>query len=479
MVKNLTEGKPLNLLFFFALPMVAGNLFQQLYNMVDTAVVGKFVGEDAVAAVGSSFPIVFLSVAVASGLSMGCNVVVSQLFGARRIHEMKTTISTAIISLSVLGLIIMALGTVFAGPLLQLLGTDPDIMDDSRLYLRIYFGGAVFLFLYNTLNGIYNAQGDSKTPLIFLMISSLTNIVLDLLFVIQFNMGVAGVAWATLIAQGMCAIASLVVMFQRMKKLPCEPERANMKIPLFHMTAVKRIAQIGLPSMLQQSLVSLSMMMMQGLVNSFGKVLVAGYTAATKIDTLAMLPNMNFSNAMSSYTAQNIGAGKYEGGPEGLPVHGCGLLPGHHGDHLPVRQPAALPVPGPGRHLRRHGLRAGLHAHRLRLLHPHGRSLCSQRDAPGGRRHGGVHPQLYGEPVLPSGHRLRAGLSDPLRRQRHLVVHSRRLGRGRGGLPAPGEEWKVDADRSGRPVSTDLSKKRLGSRRNGGQKAAVPPSFPA
>ena len=300
------------------MPMVAGNLFQQLYNMVDTAVVGKFVGEDAVAAVGSSFPIVFLSVAVASGLSMGCNVVVSQLFGARRIHEMKTTISTAIISLSVLGLIIMALGTVFAGPLLQLLGTDPDIMDDSRLYLRIYFGGAVFLFLYNTLNGIYNAQGDSKTPLIFLMISSLTNIVLDLLFVIQFNMGVAGVAWATLIAQGMCAIASLVVMFQRMKKLPCEPERANMKIPLFHMTAVKRIAQIGLPSMLQQSLVSLSMMMMQGLVNSFGKVLVAGYTAATKIDTLAMLPNMNFSNAMSSYTAQNIGAGKYDRVKEGL-----------------------------------------------------------------------------------------------------------------------------------------------------------------
>mgnify|MGYP000675829380 CR=1 FL=1 len=132
MVKNLTEGRPLNLLFFFALPMVAGNLFQQLYNMVDTAVVGKFVGEDAVAAVGSSFPIVFLSVAVASGLSMGCTVVVSQLFGAGRIHEMKTTISTAIISLGVLGLLIMGLGTLLAGPLLQLLGTDPDIMADSR-----------------------------------------------------------------------------------------------------------------------------------------------------------------------------------------------------------------------------------------------------------------------------------------------------------------------------------------------------------
>ena len=318
MVKNLTEGKPLNLLFFFALPMVAGNLFQQLYNMVDTAVVGKFVGEDAVAAVGSSFPIVFLSVAVASGLSMGCTVVVSQLFGAGRIHEMKTTISTAIISLGVLGLLIMGLGTLLAGPLLQLLGTDPDIMADSRTYLQIYFGGAVFLFLYNTLNGIYNAQGDSKTPLIFLMISSLTNIVLDLLFVIRFGMGVAGVAWATLIAQGLCAVASLLVLLRRMRRMPCEPEKQGVKLPLFHMVAVKRIAQIGLPSMLQQSLVSLSMMMMQGLVNSFGKVLVAGYTAATKIDSLAMLPNMNISNAMSSFTAQNIGAGKYERVKEGL-----------------------------------------------------------------------------------------------------------------------------------------------------------------
>ena len=230
MVKNLTEGRPLNLLFFFALPMVAGNLFQQLYNMVDTAVVGKFVGEDAVAAVGSSFPIVFLSVAVASGLSMGCTVVVSQLFGAGRIHEMKTTISTAIISLGVLGLLIMGLGTLLAGPLLQLLGTDPDIMADSRTYLQIYFGGAVFLFLYNTLNGIYNAQGDSKTPLIFLMISSLTNIVLDLLFVIRFGMGVAGVAWATLIAQGLCAVASLLVLLRRMRRMPCEPEKQGVKL---------------------------------------------------------------------------------------------------------------------------------------------------------------------------------------------------------------------------------------------------------
>ena len=318
MVKNLTQGRPLKLLFFFSLPMVAGNVFQQLYNMVDTMVVGKFVGEDAVAAVGSSFPVVFLSVAVAAGLSMGCNVVVSQLFGAKQIYEMKTTVSTALISLGVLGAIIMVLGTLLSGPLLTLLGTDADIMADSQTYLNIYFGGAVFLFLYNTLNGIYNALGDSRTPLVFLIISSLTNIVLDLLFVIQFDMRVAGVAWATLISQGMCALLSMVVMVHRLRRMENEPERQGKRSPLFHKTAVRRIARIGLPSMFQQSLVSLSMMLMQGLVNSYGKVFVAGYTAATKIDTLAMMPNMNFSNAMSSYTAQNIGAGKYERVKEGL-----------------------------------------------------------------------------------------------------------------------------------------------------------------
>ena len=166
MVQNLTEGRPLKLLFFFALPMVAGNLFQQLYNMVDTMVVGKFVGEDAVAAVGSSFPIVFLSVAVASGLSMGSNVVVSQLFGAGRIHEMKSTISTAIISLSVLGVSSWPWAPCWPAPCCSCWAPTRTSWT-TRLYLQIYFGGAVFLFLYNTLNGIYNAQGDSRTPCSF------------------------------------------------------------------------------------------------------------------------------------------------------------------------------------------------------------------------------------------------------------------------------------------------------------------------
>lgn len=310
MVKNLTEGKPLKLLFFFAMPMVLGNLFQQLYNMVDSMVVGKFVGEDALAAVGSSFPVVFLAVAIAAGLSMGCNVVISQLFGAGQIVAMKTTVYTALVTLGVIGLAIMAMGELISAPLLNILGTDPEIMADSLTYLRIYFGGAVFLFLYNTMNGIYNALGDSNTPLRFLMVSAFTNIILDLLFVIYFNMGVAGVAWATLIAQGMCAFISFYVLMKRLKKMENEEEYREHKSRFFEISAVKRIARVGVPSMVQQSIVSLSMMFMQGLVNSYGKVFVAGYTAATKIDTLAMMPNMNFSNAMSSYTAQNIGAEK-------------------------------------------------------------------------------------------------------------------------------------------------------------------------
>lgn len=318
MIKNLTEGKPLKLLFFFSLPMLMGNLFQQLYNMVDSMVVGNFVGADALAAVGASFPVVFLAVALAAGLSMGCTVVISQLFGAGHIREMKTTISTALIGQFVLSIAITIVGELIAPTVLRLLKTPENIMGDSLIYLQIYFGGAVFLFMYNTLNGIFNALGDSKTPLYFLMVSTLTNIVLDLLFVIKFNMGVAGVAWATLIAQGICAVLSLVTLLGRLRKLEDEPgHEEEGKRPLFHMSAVNRIAKIGVPSMIQQSIVSVSMLMMQSLVNSYGSVYIAGYTAATKIDSLAMLPNMNFSNAMSSYTAQNIGAGKVDRVKEG------------------------------------------------------------------------------------------------------------------------------------------------------------------
>ena len=310
MINNLTEGKPLKLLFFFAVPMVVGNLFQQLYNMVDSMVVGRFVGEDALAAVGSSFPVVFLSVAVAAGLSMGCTVVISQFFGAGKIREMKVTVSTALISLGVIGLIIMGIGELTSFPLLKLLGTDPDIMTDSLAYLRIYFGGAVFLFLYNSLNGIYNALGDSQTPLKFLMVSALTNIVLDLLFVIKFNMGVAGVAWATLISQGMCAVFSFFVLIARLRKMENEEEARGKAFTFFDMSSAERIAKVGVPSMLQQSIVSVGMLLVQSVVNRFGSAALAGYSAASRIESVCVVPMIATGNAVATFTAQNIGAGQ-------------------------------------------------------------------------------------------------------------------------------------------------------------------------
>lgn len=307
MAKDLTYGKPISVIFFFSLPMLIGNIFQQLYNIVDSIIVGNFVGSDALAAVGASFPIVFLSVSVAAGLSMGASVVISQLFGAKKISDMKTTIFSSLIGLVFIAFIIMILGTFLAKPLLNLLKTPNNIIEDSATYLRIYFMGAIFLFLYNTLTAIYNALGDSKSPLVFLICATIINIVLDYTFVVYFDMGVAGVAWATLIAQGISSILSFYFLIKKLKDI-----KEEKPFKYFEKDAVKKIAQIGVPSMIQQSLVSVSMMAMQGLVNSYGSNFIAGYTAASKIDTIAMMPTMNISNALSTYVAQNIGAGKID-----------------------------------------------------------------------------------------------------------------------------------------------------------------------
>lgn len=314
MTKDLTQGSPLKGLFLFSLPMLVGNIFQQFYNIVDSVIVGNFVGSNALAAVGASFPVVFLSISMASGLSMGASVVISQQFGAKNIKEMKTTISTAIISLLVLAAAIMLIGSVGAQPLLRLLKTPENIMTDSAIYLRIYFGGAIFLFLYNTLNGIYQALGDSRSPMLFLMVATVINIVLDYSFVVFFDMGVAGVAWATLIAQAVSAALAMFFLVRKLRTIPNDEEGNHV---YFKKNSLRKVLRIGVPSMIQQSLVSVSMMMMQGLVNSYGSDLVAGYTAATKIDTIAMMPMMNFSNALSTYTAQNVGAGKEERVKEG------------------------------------------------------------------------------------------------------------------------------------------------------------------
>ena len=305
------------ILLRIAPPVMLAQLIQALYNIVDSYFVGQY-SNSGLTALSVIFPVQLIITAIAVGTGVGVNTYMARMYAFGKTRAADSTAGTgtvlAVVSWAVFAVAMLLL----MEPYVRTSATSLDAVSDAVLYGNIVCVGSIGIFLESIWTKVLQAGGNMRLPMLAQIAGALTNIVLDLLFVIQFNMGVAGVAWATLIAQGMCAIASLVVMFQRMKKLPCEPERANMKIPLFHMTAVKRIAQIGLPSMLQQSLVSLSMMMMQGLVNSFGKVLVAGYTAATKIDTLAMLPNMNFSNAMSSYTAQNIGAGKYDRVKEGL-----------------------------------------------------------------------------------------------------------------------------------------------------------------
>ena len=307
MIRDMTEGKPGKILLTFALPMILGNVFQQLYNIVDSVVVGNFVGADALAAVGAAYPVTFLFIAIAVGGSTGCSVVISQLFGAGHLGDMKTAIYTALISIGGLALALMGVGLAVCGPLLRLLNTPANIMADARAYLNIYFLGAVFLFSYNTLTAVFNALGDSKTPLYLLMLASVLNIGLDLLFVVRFSWGVSGVAWATLIAQGVSAVLALLLLMRRVAAI-----RTDERHSAYDWRMLGRMGRIAGPSILQQSIVSLGILFVQALVNRFGSVVVAGYTAATKIDAIAMAPLLNISNATSTFTAQNVGAGKPE-----------------------------------------------------------------------------------------------------------------------------------------------------------------------
>lgn len=312
MAKDMTRGNPGKTLFFFAIPMILGNIFQQLYNIVDSVVVGKFVGPDALAAVGASGSITFLFIAVALGMSIGASVYISQLFGARKYGKMKTAISTILVAMLVISIILMLIGLLLNKVILKFMNTPSNILADAQVYLQIYFLGIVFLFLYNTLTAIYNGLGESKIPLYFLILSSFINIVLDLVFVLQFHMGVAGVAWATLIAQGVSAVVSFMNLIWRIKKLEIKDE-----FSYFSAKDFISMCRIAIPSTIQQSILSVGMLLVQALVNSYGSVVVAGYTAATKIDSIAIAPMVNVGNAASNFTAQNIGADKTERVREG------------------------------------------------------------------------------------------------------------------------------------------------------------------
>lgn len=312
MITDLTEGKPSKILWSFSIPMLLSVVFQQLYNIVDSIVAGKFVGARALAAVGASYPITMIFMAVATGANIGAAVIISQLFGAKSFEKLKTSIFTSVISIVVLAAVLTTVGFVLCGGMLALLGTPSDIFDDSKLYLNIYIGGLVFLFLYNICTGVFTALGDSKTPLYFLIASSVGNIILDVIFVVPLGMGVAGVAWATFIAQGVSSLLAFAVMLKRVRGIK------SGKYKKFSFRMLGRISRVAVPSILQQSFVSVGNLFIQSRVNSFGSDVIAGYSAAVKLNTFAITSFSTLGNAMSSYTAQNVGAGRLFRIPQGL-----------------------------------------------------------------------------------------------------------------------------------------------------------------
>lgn len=315
MNKDLTVGNPQTVLWKFCMPLFGSIIFQQLYNIADSLVAGKFVGENALAAVGNSYEITLIFIAFAFGCNMGCSVVVSNLFGAKKYKEMKTTVYTACIFSGFVCILLMLIGILGSDMLLRLIRTPEEVFADSKLYLDIYAWGLPFVFFYNIATGIFSALGDSKTPFYFLAVSSLSNIAVDIWFVKAFHMGVAGVAWATFLCQGISCILAMIVVFKRLAKIE-EKEKA----PLFDLQLLKQIVVIAIPSTLQQSFISIGNIIIQSIINGFGAPVMAGYSAAVKLNNLVITSFTTLGNGISNYTAQNLGARKLDRVKQGFGV---------------------------------------------------------------------------------------------------------------------------------------------------------------
>lgn len=304
-IKDLTVGEPQTVLWKFCLPLFGSILFQQLYNIADSFVAGKFINNDALAAVGNSYEITLIFIAFAFGCNIGCSVIVSQLFGAKRTSDMKTAVYTTLIASGAVCVLLMVCGVLFGSALLHLIHTPADVFADSKLYLDIYILGLPFVFFYNVATGIFSALGDSKTPFIFLACSSVSNIAVDILFVAGFGMGVDGVAWATFLCQGVSCVLAILVVFRRLGNIQTEGS-----VPVFSWGLLRRIAVIAVPSILQQSFISVGNIVIQGVINSFGLAVMAGYSASVKLNNMVITSLTTLGNGISNFTAQNLGAGK-------------------------------------------------------------------------------------------------------------------------------------------------------------------------
>ena len=303
----MTEGVIWKELLLFSVPLLLGNLFQQLYNAVDSVVVGNYIGAQALAAVGSSAPVINLLVSFFMGLSVGAGVIISRYFGARNMESLQDSIHTSLALTMTAGIFMTLFGIIFSPTILRWIGTPSDVMSSSVLYLRIYFGGILSVMLYNMGSGILRAVGDSKNPLYFLIVSSITNILLDLLFVIVFDMGIAGVGWATLIAQTISVVLTLLLLIKTKQEY-----KVTLKKIRFHKDKLIEIIRLGLPSGIQNGVVSFSNVIVQSNINAFGSLAMAGCGAYTKIDGFAILPVMSYSMALTTFTGQNMGAKKYD-----------------------------------------------------------------------------------------------------------------------------------------------------------------------
>ena len=322
---NMLTDKPGRSLFFFALPMILGNLFQQFYTTVDSIIVGQFVGEDALAAVGASYSLTTVFIMIAIGGGIGASVITSQYLGAGIYRKMKTSVSTALISFLILSLVLSVIGLLGNKAILSGLNTPENILSDAVLYLEIYFLGLPFLFMYNILSSIFNALGNSRTPLYLLIFSSLLNIGMDLVMVRVFLLGVAGVAIATVIAQGLSAVISFCLLLRLlgtyreetgMMETDADERRAEdadtAQRKLYDFSMLGNMIKVAIPSMVQQSIVSIGMLLVQSVVNGFGSSVLAGYTAGMRIESICIVPMIATGNAVSTFTAQNLGAGQSE-----------------------------------------------------------------------------------------------------------------------------------------------------------------------
>ncbi|MCF8373025.1 MAG: MATE family efflux transporter [Bacteroidales bacterium] len=306
-MKDLTEGKEGKLIWRFAIPMLLGNVFQQLYNVVDSWVVGNYLGKEALSAVGASFPLIFLLISLVIGIAMGSTIIISQYFGAKDYDKVKVSIDTLYIIMFFASIFVTAIGLIFSRQIFELIKLPEEVIPEAILYFNIFMSGSIFMFGFHGTSAILRGLGDSKTPLYFMIISTIANIILDLLFVVKFGMGIEGVAYASVIAQAGALLTAIIYLNKTHKLIRISFLRLRFDKEIF----IKSV-KIGIPSGLQQTFVALGMLALFRIVNDFGTETIAAYSVAARIDSFASMPAMNFAAALGAFVGQNMGANKQE-----------------------------------------------------------------------------------------------------------------------------------------------------------------------